>query len=52
MNLSYVLKKHLKLTAEDINDMIHVIADYRAGISPFNFNKCDVADTLLPHGAA
>ena len=39
-------------TAEDVNDTIHVIVDYRVGICPFNVNKCDVADTLLPHGAA
>ena len=24
----------------------------RVGICPFNVNKCDVAETLLPHGAA
>ena len=38
--------------AEDINDTIHVIVDYRVRICPFNVNKCNVADTLLPHGAA
>ena len=37
--------------AEDINDMIHVIVDYRVGIWSFNVNKCNVAGTLLPHGA-
>ena len=61
INLSYILyelKKHFEiavssiLTAEDINDMIHVIVNYRVGICPFNVNKCNVADTLLPHGAA
>ena len=31
-------------TAEDVNDTIHVIVDYRV-------DKCDVTDTLLPHGA-
>ena len=31
--------------------MIHVIVDYRVGICPFNVNKWNVADTLLPHGA-
>ena len=39
-------------TAGDINDMIHVIVDYRVGICPFNVNKCNVAHTFLPHGAA
>ena len=39
-------------TAEDINDTIHVIVDYRVDICPFNVNKCDVTDTLLSHGAA
>ena len=48
MNLSYELIKLIK----DINDSIHVILDYRVGICPFNVNKCDVTDTLLPHGAA
>ena len=38
-------------TADDINDMIHVIVDYRVGIWSFNVNKCNVAGTLLPHGA-
>jgi len=38
--------------AEDINDTIHVIVDYRVGICPFNVNKWDVNDTLWPHGAA
>ena len=43
MNLSYELIKHIKkiavfaiFTAEDINDTIHVIVDYRVGIGPFN----------------
>ena len=31
--------------SEDVNDTIHVIVDYRV-------DKCDVTDTLLPHGAA
>ena len=39
-------------TAEDINDAVHVIVDNRVGICPFNVNKTNVADTLLPHGAA
>ena len=39
-------------TAEDINDAVHVIADNRIGICPFNVNKSNVSDTLLPHGAA
>ena len=62
MNLSNELKKHFKTykklavssisTAEDFNNTIHVIVDYRVGICPFNVNKCNVADTLLPHGAA
>ena len=38
--------------AEDINDTIHVIVDYRVGICPFNVNKYDVTDTFFPHGAA
>jgi len=39
-------------TAENINDTIHVIVDYRVGICPFNVNKCDVTDTFFPFGAA
>ena len=39
-------------TAGDINDAVHVMADNRVGICPFNVNKSNVADTLLPHGAA
>ena len=31
-------------TAEDSNDTIHAIVDYRV------INKCNVADTLLSHG--
>ena len=31
--------------SEDVNDTIHVIVGYRV-------DKCDVTDTLLPHGAA
>ena len=38
-------------TGEDVNDTIQVIVDYRVGICPFNVGKCNVADTLLPHGA-
>ena len=52
MNLPYQLIKQLKemavsaiSTAEDVNDTVHVIVDYRV-------DKCDVTDTLLPHGAA
>ena len=26
--------------------------DYRVGIYPFNVIKCDVTDTLFPHGVA
>ena len=59
MNLSLELKKSLKeiglssiSTAEGITDAIHVIVDYRVGICPFSVNKCNVADTLLSHGAA
>ena len=37
---------------EDINDTNHVIVDYRVGIRPFNFNKCNGGDTLVPHDAA
>ena len=32
-------------TAEDVNDTIYVIVDYRV-------DKCDVTDTLLHNGAA
>ena len=39
-------------TAKDIYDTIYIIVDYRVGIFPFNVNKCDVTDSLLPHGAA
>ncbi len=28
-------------TAEDMNNAIHVIVDYRVGICPLNANKCD-----------
>ena len=38
--------------AEDINDTVHVIVDYRVSICPFNVNKWDVTATLWPHGAA
>jgi len=37
------------LTAEGINDTIHVIVDYRVSICPFNVN---VTDTFLPHGVS
>ena len=36
------------LAAENIHDTTHIIVDYRVGICPFNVNKCDVTDTLLP----
>ena len=36
-------------TAEDINDAVHVIADNRVGICPFNVNENNDADTLLSH---
>ena len=39
-------------TAKDIYGTIHIIVAYSVGIFPFNDNKCDVTDTLLPHGAA
>ena len=39
-------------TAKDIYDTIYIIFDYQVGIFPFNFNKCDVTNTLLPHDAA
>ena len=39
-------------TAKDIYGAIYIIVDYRVGIFPFNVNKCDVTDTLLPHGVA
>ena len=38
------------LTAEDINDTIQIIVDYRVGLCPFNVQKCNVTDMLLPHG--
>ena len=38
--------------AKDIYGMIYIIVDYRVGIFPFNVDKCDVTDMLLPHGAA
>ena len=59
MNLSYVLIKHVKeiavsaiSTAKDICGTIYIIVDYRVGKFPFNVNKSDVTDRLLPHGAA
>ena len=57
MNLSYELIKHDKrnssavfaiLTAEDINDTIHVIIDYRVGLYSFVVNKCDVLTRCFP----
>ena len=39
-------------TAKDINDTIHIVADYRVGICPVDVNKCDVTNRLLPHDAA
>ena len=39
-------------TAKHIYGKIYIIVDYRIRIFPFNVNKCDVTDTLLPHGAA
>ena len=36
------------LAAENNHDTTHIIVDYRVGICPFNVNKCDVTDTLLP----
>ena len=38
--------------AKDINGTIYIIIDYRVRIFPFNLSKCDIIDTLLPHGAA
>ena len=38
-------------TAEDINDTIHVIVEYRIAICPINVYKCYLTDTLLPYGA-
>ena len=38
-------------TAQDINDTIHVIIDYRVGICPLNVDKRNVTDTLLPRDA-
>ena len=54
MNLSYELIKHVKSaisTTIYIYDTISVIVDYRVGIFPFGVKKCNVTDTLLPHGA-
>ena len=41
-------------TAEDINDMIRPCHCWLQSwhMRPFNVNKCNVGDTLLPHGAA
>ena len=39
-------------TAKDIYGTIYITVDYRVGIFPFNVNKFDVTDMLLPHGAA
>ena len=59
MNLSYELISPLKgiavsaiSMAKYIYGTIYIIVDYRVGIFPFSVNKCDVTDTLLPHGAA
>ena len=38
--------------AKDTYGTIYIIVDYRVGIFPFNVNKCDFADTLLPNGAS
>ena len=56
MNLLQKLMKHVLntaaiSTAKDIYDTLYVTTDYRVGIFPFSVNKCDVTDTLLPHGA-
>ena len=57
MNLSYEFIKHVKKIAvspksiaKDIFGTIHIIVDCRVGMFPFN--KCDVTNTLLLHGAA
>ena len=39
-------------TVKDIYGTIYIIVEYKVGIFPFNVNKCDVTDILLPHGAA
>ena len=38
--------------AKDIYGTNYITVDYRVGIFPFIVNKCDITDTLLPHGAA
>ena len=39
-------------TAKYTYGTIYIIVDYRVGIFPFSVKKCNVTDTLLPHGAA
>ena len=39
-------------TAKGIYGTIYIIVEYRVDIVPFHVNKCNVTDTLLPHGAA
>ena len=39
------------LTAKDIYGTIYIIVEYRVGIFPFNVNKSDFTNMLLPHGA-
>ena len=58
LNPSYEFIKHVKKiavsaisTAKDICTN-YIVVDLRVGIFPFNVNKCDVTDMLLPYGAA
>ena len=53
MNLLYELIKYVNsclchFDCRNTNDTIHVIVYHRVGICPFNVDKCDVTDTLLP----
>ena len=55
MNLSYELIKHVKRNSHIEGQIylwcVYLNVDYRVGIFPFSVDKCDVTDTLLPHGA-
>ena len=58
MNLSYELIKHVKRNSclchfdgrryQWYDPYICIIVDKRVGICPFNVNKCDITETLLP----
>ena len=54
LNLSYELIKHVKRNSClcHFDDRTISLVTSQLAYFPFNVNKCDVTDTLLPHGAA